>query len=153
MYFCFCYKILTDCQNLIFFLNISEIVAKTYVEIFFNFGASSRKITTTPCFFFLNHITPQSRYARGVILKSRFAKKPQMAIFWCENAAKRLLFSKSSWKTRKKNVKEKFFSWSYGGQICGQKWSHTKIDHFTKNGPKSSKLSIFHRGKAQNDEN
>ncbi len=52
-----------------FFLNISEIVAKTHIEIFFNFGASSRKITTTPCFFFLNHITPQSRYARGVILK------------------------------------------------------------------------------------
>ena len=86
-------------------------------------------------------------------IKSRFAKKPQMAIFWCENAAKRLLFSKSSWKTRKKNVKEKFFSWSYGGQIWGQKWTHTKIDHFTRNRPNSSKLSIFHRLKAQNEEN
>ncbi len=48
---------------------------------------------------------------------------------------------------------ENFFTWSYGGQIWGQKWTHTKIDHFTKYGPKSSKLSIFHRGKAQNDEN
>ncbi len=28
--------------------------------------------------------------------KSRFAKKPQMAIFRCENAAKRFLFSNSS---------------------------------------------------------
>ena len=28
-----------------------------------------------------------------------------------------------------------------------------KIDHFTKNGPKSSYLSIFHRRKAQNEEN
>jgi hypothetical protein len=48
---------------------------------------------------------------------------------------------------------EKFFFWSYGGLIWDQKWTHTKIDHFTKNGPKSSISSIFHRGKAQNDEN
>jgi hypothetical protein len=39
---------------------------------------------------------------------------------------------------------EKFFFWSYGAQIWGQKWTHTKIDHFTKNAPKSSILSIFH---------
>jgi hypothetical protein len=32
-----------------------------------------------------------------------------MAIFRCENAAKRFLFSKSLWKTRKKNVMENFF--------------------------------------------
>jgi hypothetical protein len=48
---------------------------------------------------------------------------------------------------------ENFFSWFYGAQIWGQKWTHTKIDHSTKNGPKSSKLSIYHQGKAQNDEN
>jgi hypothetical protein len=84
---------------------------------------------------------------------SRFAKKPHMAIFGCENGAKRFLFSKSTLKTRKKNVMEKIFFWSYGAQIWGQKWTHTKIDHFTKNGPKSSIMSIFHRGKAQNDEN
>jgi hypothetical protein len=29
----------------------------------------------------------------------------------------------------------------------------SKIDHFTKNGPESSILRIFHQGKAQNDEN
>jgi hypothetical protein len=46
----------------------------------------------------------------------------------------------------------KFF-WSYGGLIWGQKWTLTKIDHFTKNGPKSSILSIFYQGKAQNDGN
>ena len=46
---------------------------------------------------------------------------------------------------------ENFFFWSYGGQIWGQKWTHTKIDHFTKNSPKSAFLSVFHRGKAQND--
>jgi hypothetical protein len=45
---------------------------------------------------------------------------------------------------------EKFYFWSYEGLIWGQKWTHTKIDHFTKNGPISS---IFHREKAQNDEN
>jgi hypothetical protein len=48
---------------------------------------------------------------------------------------------------------ENFFYWSYGGQIWGQKSTHTIIDDFTKNGPKSSKLSIFHREKAQNVEN
>jgi hypothetical protein len=36
------------------------------------------------------------------------------------------------------------FCWSYGG--------HTKNDYFTKNGPKSSILRIFHRGMTQNDE-
>jgi hypothetical protein len=39
------------------------------------------------------------------------------------------------------------------GLTWGQKWTHIKIDYFTKNGPISSKLSIFQRGKAQNDEN
>jgi hypothetical protein len=68
-----------------------------------------------------------------------------MAIFGCENAAKRFLFSKSTLKTRKKIVMESFFSSSYRVQLWGQKWTHTKIDHFTKNGPKSSKLGIFHR--------
>jgi hypothetical protein len=48
---------------------------------------------------------------------------------------------------------DNFFSWSYRGLIWGQKWTHTKIDHFTKNGPKSSILNIFHQGKAQNDGN
>ena len=43
-------------------------IAKTHVEIFFNFGASNRKITETPCFFFISHITPHSRYALGVII-------------------------------------------------------------------------------------
>jgi hypothetical protein len=47
----------------------------------------------------------------------------------------------------KKNVMENYFSWSYGGQIWGQKSTHTK------NGPKSSELGIFHREKAQSDEN
>ena len=47
---------------------------------------------------------------------------------------------------------EKFVFWSYEGLIWGQKWTHTKIDHFTKNGPKSSNLGIFHRGKSENDE-
>ena len=46
----------------------------------------------------------------------------------------------------------KYFSWSYGAQIWGQKLTYTKIDHFTKNGPKSSNLGIFHRGKSENDE-
>jgi hypothetical protein len=62
------------------------------------------------------------------MIKSRFAKNPQMTIFGCENAAKRFHFSKS-----------KFFCWSYGGQ----KWSQIKIDHFTKNGQKWSILRIF----------
>jgi hypothetical protein len=35
---------------------------------------------------------------------------------------------------------DNLFSWSYGGLIWGQKWTHTKIDRFTKNGPKSSIL-------------
>ncbi len=48
---------------------------------------------------------------------------------------------------------ENYFSWSYGGQIWGQKSTHTIIDHFTKNGPKSSELDIFHQKKAQSDEN
>ncbi len=48
---------------------------------------------------------------------------------------------------------ENFFCWSYGGQIWGQKLTHTIIDDFTKNGPKSSKLSTFHPENAQNDEN
>jgi hypothetical protein len=47
----------------------------------------------------------------------------------------------------------KIFFWSYGDLIWGQKLTHTKIAYFTKNGPKSSILRIFHRGKAQNDEN
>jgi hypothetical protein len=49
----------------------------------------------------------------------------------------------------KKNVLQIFFFWSYEGL----KLTHTKIDHFTKNGPKSRILRIFHQGKAQNDEN
>jgi hypothetical protein len=49
---------------------------------------------------------------------------------------------------------EKFFFWSYGGLIWAQKWTISpKVGHFTKNGSKSSILSIFHRGKAQNDGN
>jgi hypothetical protein len=56
-------------------------------------------------------------------------------------------------KLGEKNVMGNFFYWSYGTQIWGQKRTHTKIDHFTKIGPKSSKLSIFHRGKAENYEN
>jgi hypothetical protein len=48
---------------------------------------------------------------------------------------------------------ENYFSWSYGAQIWGKKWTNTKIDYFTKNGPKSSKLRILNRGKAENDEN
>jgi hypothetical protein len=35
----------------------------------------------------------------------------------------------------------------------GSKVDPSEIDHFTKNGLKSSILSIYHRGKAQNDEN
>jgi hypothetical protein len=31
-------------------------MALTHAEIFFNFGASNRKLTETPCFF-LSHIT------------------------------------------------------------------------------------------------
>jgi hypothetical protein len=46
-----------------------------------------------------------------------------------------------------------FFVYTTKSIIWGQKWTHTKTDHFTKNGPKSSILSIFHREKAQNDEN
>ena len=89
-----------------------------------------------------------------LVLKSRFARNPHMVIFGCQNRSKWILFPKSTWKTRKKNVKTgKFFFWSYGGLIWDQKWTHTKIDHFTKNGPKSSILSIFHRGKAQNNGN
>jgi hypothetical protein len=56
-------------------------------------------------------------------------------------------------KLGKKMLLKIFFLGHIGGQIWGQKWTHTKIDHFTKNSPKSSKLSFFHRGKAQNDEN
>jgi hypothetical protein len=48
---------------------------------------------------------------------------------------------------------KKFFFWSYEGLIWGQKLTHTKIDHFTKYGPKWSILLIFHLGKVQNDEN
>jgi hypothetical protein len=44
-----------------------------------------------------------------------------MAIFGCENGAKRFLFSKSTGKTRKKNVMDNIFSWSYEAQIWGQK--------------------------------
>ena len=44
------------------------------------------------------------------------------------------------------------FFWSYGDLIWGQKWTLTKIDHFTKNGPKSSILSIFQWETVQNDE-
>jgi hypothetical protein len=54
-----------------------------------------------------------------------------------------------------RNLQEKLF-WSYGGGgglIWGQKWTNTKIEHFTKNGSKSSLLSIFHMVKAQNDRN
>jgi hypothetical protein len=47
---------------------------------------------------------------------------------------------------------EIFFCWSYGALIWGQKLTHTKIDYLTKNGPKSSKLSIFRREKAQNND-
>jgi hypothetical protein len=43
----------------------------------------------------------------------------------------------------------KIFLWSYVGLTWGQKLTHTKIDHYTKNGPKSSKLSIFLREKAK----
>ena len=69
-----------------------------------------------------------------------------MTIFGCENAANGFFFRNLHEKLGKMGKK---ISWSYGGQ----KWSHLKIDRFTKNGPKSSILSIFHRGKAQNDEN
>ena len=55
-------------------------------------------------------------------------------------------------KLGKKMLWKNFFMVIWGSNI-GQKWTHTKIDHFTKNGRKSSKLSIFHRAKAQNDEN
>jgi hypothetical protein len=61
----------------------------------------------------------------------------------CENALKRFLFSNSLWKTRKKNVLENFFYWSYGGQIWGQKSTHTIIDDFTKNGPNRQNWVFF----------
>jgi hypothetical protein len=48
---------------------------------------------------------------------------------------------------------EKFFLVIWVNLKWDQKWSHTKIDHFTKNGPKSSILSIFQREKAKNDRN
>ena len=51
----------------IFFFNIVLIVAPTSVENFLEIGVSVRKITQTPRFFFLSHITPHSRCARGVI--------------------------------------------------------------------------------------
>jgi hypothetical protein len=54
------------------------------------------------------------------------------------------LFRNLHEKLGKKILREKFFFWPYGGQIWGQKWTHTKIDHFTKNGPKSPILNIFH---------
>jgi hypothetical protein len=72
-----------------------------------------------------------------------------MVIFGYGNASKWIHFSKSSRKTRKENVMEK----NIFGHIWVKSGPIRKIDHFTNNGPKSSILSIFHRGKAQNDEN
>ena len=57
------------------------------------------------------------------MFKSRFAKKPQMVIFRCENAAKRFLFSNSSWKTRKKMLWKFFFL------------GHMGVKYGVKNGP------------------
>ena len=56
-------------------------------------------------------------------------------------------------KLVKKMLLKIYFSWSYGGQILGQKSIHTKIDHFTKNCPKSSILSIIRQEITQNYEN
>jgi hypothetical protein len=75
-----------------------------------------------------------------------------MAIFGCQNVSKWFLFRNLHEKLGKKMLWKNFF-WSYGGLKWGQKWSHTKINHFTKNGPKSSILSIFQREKTQNDRN
>jgi hypothetical protein len=40
-------------------------IAKTHVEIFFNFGVSKRKITETPCFFYKPHYPPFALRAGG----------------------------------------------------------------------------------------
>jgi hypothetical protein len=75
-----------------------------------------------------------------------------MVIFGYGNASKWIHFSKSTRKTRVKMLWKKIFLDIWGSNM-GQSGPIRKIDHFTNNGPKSSKLKIFHRGKAQNDEN
>ncbi len=70
-----------------------------------------------------------------------------MAIFRCENALKQFPFRNLREKQGKK-CNGKFFFLVIWGSNMG-----SNIDDFTKNGHKSSKLSIFHREKAQNDKN
>ncbi len=71
------------------------------------------------------------------------SRETLIVIFRCENALKWILFSKSSWKNRKKNVMETFFFWSCVGLIWSQKWTHTQIEHFTKNSPNRHFWAFF----------
>ena len=62
-----------------------------------------------------------------------------MAIFRCESGANWII-SRNLHEKLGKNVRKIFF-WIYEGE----KWTFAKIDHFTKNGPMSSKLSLLER--------
>jgi hypothetical protein len=75
-----------------------------------------------------------------------------MVVFDTEMHQNGFFFRNLHEKLGKKMLWNNFF-WSYGGLLWCQKWTYIKIDHFTKNCPKSSILSILHRGKAQNDGN
>jgi hypothetical protein len=97
-------------------------------------GPARLKLTLADLNATLKAKFPQKKFE--FLLKSRFPKNPHMAIFRCENAAKWILFFRNLHEKLGKKMLWEIFFWSN----LGQRWTHLKIDHFPKNGPKSSIL-------------